>query len=144
MNKSGRVLAAIGLVCMALSAVVAGAGVWGVKRAENRVFELRAYTPHPGKMTGLQSRFRDHTVELFKKHGITNIGYWVTMDNKEGEPKLIYLLAHKSKEAASAGFREFGADPEWQKARSESEKDGPLVAKVESVFLSPTDFSPIK
>jgi hypothetical protein len=111
-------------------------------RKADRVFEMRTYTPSPGKMEDLKSRFRDHTCKLFEKHGMTNIGYWVTQD---AEPKLVYLLAFPSREARDASFKAFGADPDWQKARADSEKDGvKLAAKVESVFLSPTDFSTIR
>jgi hypothetical protein len=119
------------------------------KEAKTRVFELRIYTPAPGKMAALQARFRDHTVKLFEKHGIKNIGYWVTTDpqmteGKLDEPKLIYLLAHKSRDAAKESYKAFGSDPEWNAARTESEKDGRLAAKVESIYLAPTDFSAIK
>lgn len=108
----------------------------------DRFFELRTYTPSPGKMDALLARFRDHTLKLFEKHGMTNVGYWVTQG---AEPKLVYVLAFPSKEARDASWKAFGADPAWQKAKAESEKDGTkLAAKVESVFLSPADFSAIK
>lgn len=106
----------------------------------DRFFEMRTYTPSPGKMDALMARFRDHTCKLFEKHGMTNVGYWVTPDGK-----LVYLLAFPSKEARDASFKAFGADPDWQKAYAESQKDGvKLAAKVESVFLTPADFSAIK
>ena len=114
------------------------------EKSEQRVFEMRTYTTHPGKLDALNKRFRDHTVKLFEKHGMTNVGYWVPMDGEKANNTLIYILAHKSKEAAAASFKAFGADPEWQKARDESEKGGKIVQKVESVFLKPVDYSAIK
>ncbi|MDB6137460.1 MAG: hypothetical protein JWO94_532 [Verrucomicrobiaceae bacterium] len=116
--------------------------------AADRVFELRTYTCNEGKLPVLQSRFRDHTVALFEKHGMTNIGYWNPTDPETGAgKKLIYILAHASKEAGMKSFDDFRADPEWVKAKAESEKDGPLTIKpdgVKSVYMKPTDFSPIK
>lgn len=130
----------------ALSAVIAH--TQEEKETKTRVFELRTYTPAPGKMDALQARFRDHTSKLFEKHGIKNIGYWVTTDPKvteeKGEQKLIYVLAHKSREAAAESWKAFVADPEWKAAYAESEKNGKLAAKVEAVYLTPTDFSAIK
>jgi|SRR6185503_13903469 len=114
------------------------------KKADPRIFELRTYTPAPGKMEALLARFRNHTCKLFEKHGMKNIGYWVSIEKPDAEPRLIYILAHKSREAAAESFKAFGADPEWQTARAESEKDGRLTAKVESVFMNPTDFSAIR
>ena len=116
---------------------------------EPRCFELRTYTAAPGKLDALNARFRDHTLKLFKKHGMANIGYWVPQDKTSGaENKLIYILAHKSREAAAESFKAFGADPDWMKARKESEEKagGSLTVQkgVESVFMMPTDYSPIK
>ena len=107
---------------------------------DTRVFEMRTYYAAPGKLDDLLARFRDHTVKLFEKHGITNIGYWVPIDNKDN--KLVYVLAFPSREAHDKSWKEFGADPGWQSARKASEEKGKLVTKVESVFLSATDFSP--
>ncbi len=122
----------------------AGQTVQGGKKVTQRVFEMRTYYAHEGKMKALHQRFRDHTVQIFKKHGMTSIGYWSPQDAQEAEKKLIYILAFPSREAAQVSWEAFRADPEWKKVRSDSEKDGPLVAKVESVFLNPTDYSAIK
>ncbi len=89
---------------------------------KNRVFEIRTYYANEGKLDALLARFRDHTVTLFKKHGMTNVGYWVPVDNKEN--KLVYMLAFPSREARNKAFKAFGADPDWQKAYKESTKDG--------------------
>jgi hypothetical protein len=118
-----------------------------VKKADPRVFELRTYHAAPGKLKALEARFRDHTMKLFEKHGITNIGYWTELNPKQEDEKLIYIIAFPSKEAADKSWKEFQDDPEWKKVREESEKDGPLLRKdnpVERVFLKPTDYSPIK
>jgi hypothetical protein len=112
--------------------------------AADRVFELRTYTTPPGKLDALKARFRDHTVKLFEKNGITNIGYWVPQDKPLADNTLIYLIAHPSRDAAAKSWAAFRADPDWVKAKAESEKDGPLTTKVESVFLTPADFSAIK
>jgi hypothetical protein len=107
-----------------------------------RVYEMRTYYTEPGKLPDLMARFRDHTVKLFEKHGMVNIGYWVPADAKDGAgSKLIYLLEHKSREAAKASFKAFGGDPAWQDARKKSEAGGKIVAKVESIFLTPTDYT---
>lgn len=110
-----------------------------------RVFEMRTYYTAPGKMTDLHARFRDHTCGLFKKHGMELIGFWEPVDEKSGKgEKMVYILAYPSREAAAASWKAFGADPEWQKARTESEKNGKIVTKVESVFLNGLDYSAIK
>ena len=106
------------------------------------IHELRIYTAHSEKMGALLARFRDHTVTLFKKHGMTNVGYWVPADNKEN--KLVYMLAFPSREARDKAFKAFSADPDWQKAYKESTKDGRLVKKIVNDFLAGTDFSKIK
>jgi hypothetical protein len=113
--------------------------------SKSRVFELRTYTANAGKAPGMHKRFREHTCELFKKHGMDLIGFWTPIDERDGKStKLVYLLAFPSREAAKKAWAEFGADPEWQRVYKESHKDGEIVAKVESVFLEPTDYSPIK
>lgn len=111
------------------------------KEGATLVYELRTYTTNPGKLPDLHKRFRDHTMRLFEKHGIKNIGYWVPLDKPD---TLVYLVAHKSREAATQSWREFLADPEWQRVFKESHKNGVLVKKVERQFLSPTDYSPLK
>jgi NIPSNAP len=108
--------------------------------ADTRCFEMRTYFAAPGKLDDLLARFRDHTVKLFEKHGITNVGYWVPVDNADN--KLIYVIAFPSREAQKQSWKAFAADPDWQSARKASEENGKLLAKVESVFLSATDFSP--
>lgn len=113
-------------------------------QTSNRVFEMRTYTAAPGKLEALNRRFRDHTVKLFTKHGMQHIGYWTPADAPLSENTLIYVVAHQSREAAKKSWDAFRTDPEWIKARDESQKDGSLTAKVESVYLNPTDYSPVK
>ncbi|MBW3469891.1 NIPSNAP family protein [Arthrospiribacter ruber] len=109
-----------------------------------KVFELRTYYMLPGKVENIHKRFRDHTRKLFENHGMTNIAYWYT-DEKEGnQSRLVYLLAHDSEEAGKKSFSEFGKDPEWVKVRDDSEKDGKIVEKIESVYFKPLGFSPLK
>jgi hypothetical protein len=119
-------------------------GAEGGKNVETRVFEMRTYYAHPGKMPDLHERFRKHTNKLFVKHGMTLIGYWSPIDTVEAEKKMVYILAYPSKAAAEKSWAAFRADPDWKTAREASEMNGPLVAKVDSVFLNPTDYSPIK
>jgi hypothetical protein len=109
-----------------------------------RVFELRTYTCYEGKLPGLLARFRDHTMGIFEKHGITNIAYWVPQDAPASQNTLIYIVAHPSREAAKKNWDEFRNDPEWQKVQKDSEANGKIVSKVESVFMDPTAFSPMK
>ena len=110
-----------------------------------RVFEMRTYHALPGRLDALNKRFRDHTCKLFQKHGMELIGFWTPQDEKQGKADtLVYILAYPSREAAAASWKAFHNDPDWKKARDESEKDGKIVAEVESVFLDPTDYSEIK
>ena len=140
------------VLALGVAMFAAGFGVRGFvggevahAQAATRVFEMRTYTAGPGKFAALHSRFRDHTLRLFEKHGMQNIGYWVPADPPNSENTLTYILAHKDREAAKASWAAFGADPDWQKVRKESMADGvSLTTKVESVFLNPTDYSPMK
>lgn len=110
----------------------------------NRVFELRTYTSPDGKLGDLHARFRNHTTALFQKHGITNIGYWVPQDAPASANTLVYMIAYPNRAEAKKRWAEFQADPEWKTALSASQVNGPLQNKVESVFLDPLDFSPMK
>ncbi len=112
-------------------------------RGTDRLFEIRTYTTEAGKLPALLARFRDHTTRLFEKHGMTNVGYWTPADEPRAADTLIYILAHENRAAAERSWKAFVADPEWHKARDASEADGKIVAKIESVFAKPTDFSPI-
>src|SRR4029079_17530453 len=116
-----------------------------VHAAGNRVFEIRTYTTPPGKLEALKTRFGDHTSTVFNKYDMKSIGYWVPQDAPLKDNTLIYILSHESREAAAKSWAAFRADPEWVKAKADSEKDGPLTTKTpESVFADPTDFSALK
>ncbi len=113
--------------------------------AADRVFELRTYVANEGKAEAMHTRFRDHTCKLFKKHGMELVGFWTPQDVDKGKADtLVYILAFPSRDAAKQAWAAFGADPEWQSARDESEKGGKLVKAVTSVYLDPTDYSPAK
>ena len=112
---------------------------------DSRCFELQTYYAAPGKLEALNARFRDHTCALFKKHGMEIVGFWIPTDKEQGaENKLVYMLAHQSREAAKQSWRDFQGDPEWQKVRAESEANGKLTEKIESVLMAATDYSPLK
>ena len=109
-----------------------------------RVFELRTYTAPDGKLEELHARFKNHTLRIFNKHHMTSIGYFRPLDSPLKDNTLVYLLAHPSREEAKKNWAEFQADPEWQKVSTESQVNGRIVSKVESVFLEPADYSPLK
>ena len=124
-----------------VAAIFAGAALLhAAETNDSRVYEMRVYYAAKGKLDDLNKRFRDHTLKLFEKHGMENIGYWVPIENPEN--KLIYVLAHKSREEAMKSWRAFSGDAEWNTARKASEKDGKLVDKVERYFMLVSDFSP--
>ena len=113
-------------------------------QTHNRVFELRTYHTYEGKLDTLLTRFRDHTIDIFNRHGMTSIGYWLPTDEPLKGKTLVYLLAFPSREAATKSWAEFRNDPEWKKVAAASEANGKLVQKVDSVFLEPADFSQLK
>ena len=106
------------------------------------VFELRIYHAASGKLPELLARFRDHTVKLFDRHGMKSIAYWTPLDEPEKSNTLIYILYHPSREAAAANWSFFQDDPEWKSVHDKSEANGKLVEKIDSTFLTLTDFSP--
>jgi hypothetical protein len=110
--------------------------------ATTGVYELRVYHAAPGKLGDLQSRFREHTIKIFERHGMKSVAYWTPLDEPEKSNTLIYILQHSSREAAAADWKSFQDDPEWKSVRDKSEANGKLVEKVDSTFLALTDFSP--
>jgi hypothetical protein len=113
-------------------------------QGDKRVFELRTYTSPEGKLSDLHARFRNHTTALFQKYGITNVGYWVPQDAPLSQNTLVYMIAYPNRAEAKKRWAEFQADPDWRKALTASQVNGPLQNKVESIFLDPLDFSPMK
>ena len=123
------------------AAFAAGVLIARLPAQDRHVYELRTYTTAPGRLDALNKRFREHTTKIFEKHGMRNVGYWVPMDTQN---TLIYILEHDSREAAKKSWDDFRNDPEWKKVQAESEADGKIVEKVESVFMTPTDYSKLK
>jgi hypothetical protein len=159
LTEGGSTMAAKRTLVWGAMALVFGAGyslgrIDGVPSAEaaaltefqaaNRVFELRTYTAPSGKLDALHTRFRDHTMRIFQRHGMTNVGYWTPQDTTLRENTLVYLLSHPSRAAADQAWRNFSADPEWQRVSEESQRDGRIVSQVVRMYLDPTDFSPMK
>lgn len=113
--------------------------------AADRVYEMRTYVTHDGRLDALHKRFREHTNALFVKHGMTLVGYWTPSEGPEAKNTLIYILSYPSREAREASWKAFAADPDWKAARTESEKDGPILKQKPTVqFLTPTDYSPLR
>jgi hypothetical protein len=141
MAKRSWLILAAGLVLGASLQYTLAAGA----EPAGKVFEIRTYHTFPGRLDALHKRFREHTMKVFEKHGMTNVGYWVPQDNPGHENTLIYVISHASREAARANWAAFNADPEWKKIAADSEADGgKIVEKVESVFVDATDYSPLR
>ena len=112
---------------------------------DGKCYEIRTYYAFPGKLEDLHSRFRTHTIKLFKKHGMEIVGFWGPTDKDKGsENTLVYILAYPSREAREKAWAGFRNDPVWQAAAKESEKNGKLVEKVEWAILRSTDYAPFK
>jgi len=141
-------LAALVIAVTVITTFAAEPGAMAVSPSiakDSRCFEMRTYYAAPGKFEAMHARFRDHTCALFKKHGMELIGFWIPTDKEQGaDTKLIYILAHQSREAAKQSWAAFVNDPDWKQARDASEANGKLVDKAESVFMSATDYSPVK
>lgn len=141
------VLAALTLmviVGLSLRSTVTPVSAEQAPAATTRVFEIRTYVASAGKLDALKARFRDHTIRIFNRHNMTSIAYWQPVDGPGANSTLTYILAHESREAAAKNWAAFNADPEWVKVRTESNAAGNLVARVDSYFANPSDFSPIK
>src|ERR1700730_15789042 len=106
------------------------------------VYELRVYHVMPGKLDALLARFRDHTMKLFERHGMKNVAYWTPVEEPQKGNTLIYILQHSSRAAADASWKAFREDPEWKSVSAKSEENGKLVEKIDSTYMSLTDFSP--
>jgi hypothetical protein len=135
---AGAALFALGAVTVWLARPAA------VEAQSPRVYELRTYHCMPGRLEALKTRFRQHTTKLFAKHGMKNIGYWIPADAPDSQNTLIYIVAHNSRDAAKKSWTDFNNDPEWKAVRDASEKDGKIVEKVDSTYMTPTDFSALK
>jgi hypothetical protein len=141
-NKSWAFLA-FGLV-LGAAALLANGASRAADAPPARVFEMRTYYTLPGRLDALHKRFRDHTRRVFEKHGMTNVGYWVPQDAPGRENTLVYVISHTSREQAKANWAAFIADPEWKRISEESQVDGKIIERIESVFMDATDYSPLK
>lgn len=126
----------------ALLGATASATIKSRKLERSWVYEFRVYHANEGKLDDLLARFRNHTMRIFDKHGMLNVAYWTPIDDPLKGRTLFYVIAHKSREQAVENWKAFEADPEWQRVKAESEAHGKLVNKVDSTFLTLTDFSP--
>lgn len=115
-----------------------------VKADSNRVFELRIYHTVPGKATALQAEFREKVTKLFAKHDLKAVGYWAPEDAPVSSDTFIYVLAHPSRDGAKQHWDAFRADPEFQEMMKSQQGDNKLVEKVDSTYMDPVDFSPLK
>jgi hypothetical protein len=129
---------------IAISAVLNASASAADTASAGKVYELRVYHTNPGKLEALHARFRDHTCKLFQKHGIELVGFWTPIQGDEAKDTLYYIVAFPSAEAQKKAWQAFGDDPAWKKAKADSEKDGVLVKKVDSMNLKATDYSPIR
>lgn len=137
---SALVIFALGLI----AGIASGGGSFALAQAPERVFELRTYTTHPGRLDALHARFSEHTIRLFERHGMVNVGYFTPQDPPQADLTLVYLLAHDSREAAAANWQAFIADPEWQQVYADSRADGAIIDRLDSVFMAPTEYSPLR
>ena len=120
-------------------AIVLGLCSLNVLADDGLLYEMRTYTANEGKLDALHDRFRNHTMSIFEKHGMQNVGYWVPAETPN---TLIYIIAHKDGDSAQASWQAFVADPEWQDVYAKSIADGRLVQNIVSVFMTKTDYSP--
>jgi hypothetical protein len=131
-------------VVIAISAVLNASASAADPPSAGKVYELRVYHTNPGKLEALHARFRDHTCKLFQKHGIELVGFWTPIEGDEAKDTLYYIVAFPNAEAQKKAWQAFQNDPAWKKTKADSEKDGVLVKKVDSMNLKATDYSPIR
>lgn len=124
-----------------------------VKDIDHDVYEMRVYYTYEGKFNDIISRFENHTIKLFDKHGFNNVGYWTTLKKdslsfadkfifqNDGKEALVYIVSFKDMDTRNESWESFINDPEWISVFEESRKNGPIVREIEQVFLSPTIFS---
>ena len=149
-------LLALAVFFLPMGILAQGNGELAPSGRKARVYELRIYYPHEGKLDDLLKRFREHTVGLFEKHGFVNVAYWVTRPGEaasyatkiaplnEGEESLLYIVSFPDMEARNRSWEAFVNDPEWIRVYEESRENGPLVREIDQVFMNPTDFSKLR
>jgi hypothetical protein len=135
----------VGLLAMAFTAgILVGQGTLVRAAGKNRVLEIRTYTTHDGKLPALVERMGHGEGKVFERLGMKPIGFFVATEAPKSENTFVYILSHESREKARENWAKFGADSEWKEIRQRSEAAGPIVAKAETIFVDPTDFSPLK
>src|SRR5215510_6165884 len=107
------------------------------------LYEMRIYHCVPGRLPALLKRFDTITLKLWEKAGIKQAGFWTTVIG-ESNQVLYYMLQWESLADREKKWNAFATNPEWLAARAETEKDGPIVAKVINHILEPTKFSSVK
>jgi hypothetical protein len=127
-----------------LAGVIVGNGPLVRAQNKNRVLEIRTYTAQPGRLGALVHRMGHGENSIFAKVGMPPVGFFVASEAPKSENTFVYILAHDSREAAKASWDRFRDDPDWKALQASSEADGPIVAKAETIFVTPTDFSPLK
>jgi hypothetical protein len=132
---------AMGLAAM-MPLAMGGASMADDAVTDETVYELRIYHLNEGKQALILDRFRTKEREIFARCGMHGVAYWVPMDEPLAGRTIVYLLRHKSREAATESWAKFGKDPEWVALKAESEKDGAFVKVHDVTFLKLTDFSP--
>jgi len=132
------------LAFLAGAAMILGFSAMNASNPPRHVYELRMYHVNPGKMDGLKARFGDYTDAIFKRHNMKSIGYWQPQDAPNSQNLFVYILEHPSRDEARKNWAAFQADPEWQKVKTESEKNGPLVDHIDSIFMDPTSYSALQ
>ena len=123
------------------AAVMLGLSALGGSKSPHHVYELRLYHVHEGKMEALRDRFGNYTDAIFRRHNMKSIGYWLPEDAPSSQNLFIYILEHPSRQESEKNWAAFQADPEWQKVKAESEKNGPLVDHIDRYFMDPTSYS---
>jgi hypothetical protein len=143
MFRTYGVMAGLAAVAFGLG-LFAGGGVRVDAQRSARVLEVRRYTANAGKLDALVKRMREGETALFEKHGMKGVFYSVAAEAPDSENTFLYVLSHASRDAAKKSWDDFRNDPAWTLMRDTSEAGGRLVGKVESIFVNPTDFSPLK
>jgi hypothetical protein len=104
------------------------------------IYELREYTAVPGKLPALVKRFNDHTLGLFRKHGMRLVFISHTQVGDNSLNEVVYMMQFDSYEQLEQQWRQFMADPEWQRVKADSETDGPLNVRVRRRILDSSPF----
>ena len=141
--RNCRVAVVIGAVAFA-AGVLVGHTTLVNAAGNNRILEIRTYTTHPGRLPALVERMGHGEGTVFKKLDMKPVGYFVAAEEPKSENTFVYILSHESREKAKENWAKFVADADWKVVRDRSEAAGPIVAKAESIFVNPTDFSALK